>query len=337
MNKKSKKINDSKIDIHIHLAGSGCCGSGCYLSPHLRRRYTIRLLQLVHNISSRQIEHELDLLWKDRIVKLVEQSEVDYGVVLGFDGAATPDGSLDSKNTQMVIPPSWVFALCKENSSLLPGPSINPHLANAMDKLEECIDGKAVLIKWLPSAQLIDPMDKKLSFFYRRLAESEIPLLIHCGGEKTFISLDARLSEVKNLRGPLEHGVKVICAHSATKPHLSKEQDQFPLLLELIDQYPNLWMDNSGLCNPSRFHHLPALANDPVVNARTLYGSDYPVPINSFYYLLQMGFSKMREIESLENDISRDIAIKRFFGYNENTLTRANHVLANLDYWIHAL
>jgi predicted TIM-barrel fold metal-dependent hydrolase len=322
------------IDVHIHLAGTGCNCSGCWISPKFRRRYTIKILQILHKISTRQMNLTIDQDWGEMVSELLRSSAVDYGVVLGFDGTVDPkSGTVNRLTSQMIIPPSWVFSLCRKHKNLLPGPSINPHASNALDILEECIENKAVLIKWLPSAQLINPSDLSLRSFYQRIADAEIPLLIHCGGERTFQSLDPSLNDVERLEMPLSFGVKVICAHSATRVLGSRERDQIPELKALLKKYPNLWVDNSGLCNPSRFAHLPKLAADSELESRTLYGSDWPVPPNSYYYIRELGVKKIFELEAEKNWITRDIAIKRAFGYGDKTLSRANEVLANLNFW----
>src|SRR3982751_419183 len=49
--------------------------------------------------------------------------------------------------------------------------------ASGLERLEECIEGGAVLIKWLPATQRIDPSDPANGPFYARLAETGIPLL----------------------------------------------------------------------------------------------------------------------------------------------------------------
>jgi predicted TIM-barrel fold metal-dependent hydrolase len=140
-------------------------------------------------------------------------------------------------------------------------------------------------------------------------------------------------NDVKHLVTPLKYGVKVICAHSATKVIGSSERDQIPDLIKLLEEYPNLWVDNSGICNPSRFSHLPNLANETRISERTLYGSDWPVPPNAIYYIKKLGLRKVIQLEKIKNWISRDIEIKRLHSFSDATLTRANHVLANLDHW----
>lgn len=324
----------SKIDVHMHLAGTGCCASGCWVSPSFEKRFSFRALKFLQGISEKQLHTSIDGDWAQRIAELIAQSEVDYGVVLGFDGVYHhKDGYHDEAKSQMIIPPEWVFRVCRTHSGLLPGPSINPHRRDSLRQLEFCIEQGAVLIKWLPAAQAINPAETRLHDFYKMLASARIPLLIHMGGEKTFKSVAPEFNDVNLLVPPLQAGVKVICAHSGTRIITSQEPDQLPRLRELLREFPHLWLDNSGLLNPARFLHAPKLANDNDFASRTLYGSDWPVPSNSFYFTAQLGLKKVIGLETMKNPINRDIMTKRLLGYPEDTLTRANLVLANLHRW----
>jgi len=154
------------------------------------------------------------------------------------------------------------------------------------------------------------------------------------GGEKTFKTVTPEFNNVERLIRPLEQGVKVICAHTATRIIGSSEKDQIQALKKLLKTYPHLWVDNSGLCNPSRFSHVPILARDEEITDRTLYGSDFPVPSNAVYYTHQLGIRQTWQLEKIRNPITRDVEIKKTFGYPEETLTNHHKVLANLNSWI---
>lgn len=323
------------IDVHMHLAGTGCCNSGCWISPRFRSRYTFRLLKMLHRISNHQMETTIDQDWATKISNLVAQSSIDYGVVLGFDGVyQRGDGSFSNDLSQMVIPAEWVFSVCRSHKNLLPAPSINPYRKNALELLDYCIKNGAVCIKWLPAAQDIDPNDAQIDEFYRMCATAGLPVLIHMGGEKTFHTVTAEFNNVERLKRPLELGVKIICAHTATRIIGSSEPDQVPQLRELLRAYPHLWVDNSGMCNPSRYAHVPELARDDLITSRTLYGSDFPVPSNAAYFIPQLGLKKVVRYERMTNALDRDVAIKREFGYPDATLTNHHKVLANLERWI---
>lgn len=328
-----------RIDMHVHLAGVGTGNSGCWISPGFQKRHTFRLLRMWHGITREQLRDSVDQDWVDRVAGMIRESELDCAVVLGFDGAYDDRGEFDTGRSQLMIPASWVFEACRRHPGvLLPGPSINPHRADALDRLEECIEGGAVLIKWLPSAQGIDPASPGIAPFYRRLAEVRLPLLVHAGGgEMTFREIAPERKDLALLRAPLEAGVPVICAHSGTRVALSRDPDQSALLRTMLEEFPHLWVDNSGMSNPSRFAYLPRLARDPLIRSRTLYGSDFPVPSHAFYFTRQLGPRRVWELDRVRNPFDRDVGIKRALGYPERTLTRAEKVLPNLDRWRMAL
>jgi len=323
-----------KIDVHVHLAGVGTQGSGCWLSPRFQARYTFRLLRWWSGVTDRQMKESVDQDWAERVARQVRESELDRAVALGFDGVYDARGELDRERSQLVVPPSWVLEACRRHPELLPGPSINPFRRDAMERLEECIEGGAVLLKWLPSAQGIDPSSPRLAPFYRRCAEARLPLLVHSGGsEMTFEEVAPELKDVRLLQVPLEAGVPVICAHMGTRVILSRDEDQTPLLREYLRRYPHLWVDHSGLANPARFAHLPRLARDPLMVERTLYGSDFPVPCNAVYYARRLGARRVWRLERERNPFDRDVRLKRELGYPDATLTRAVEVLPHLERW----
>lgn len=322
------------VDMHLNLAGSGTGLSGCYISDKFLKRYTIRFLRAMYKISDKQLRESIDQDWARLTNKVVSESPVDYGVVLGFDHIYDPrSGQQRLDRTQMVVPMDWVFRVCEEHRQLLPGPGINPYRPDALERLSEANDRGAVLIKWLPPAQGVDPTDRTLIPFYKKLVDYKIPLLVHTAAERTFASIDPNLGDIWRLRLPLDCGVTVIAAHAATSIFLSRDIDQVPTLLRMLSDYPNLWVDNSGLCNPGRFANLQRIALEPLIHERTLYGSDWPIPVNAFYFVHSLGFKKVWDLEKIANPIARDIEIKRAFGFSDSTLSRAATLLSHLDRW----
>jgi predicted TIM-barrel fold metal-dependent hydrolase len=321
-----------KVDVHVHLAGVGTGGSGCWTSPDFLNRPVLRMLRRLYRISESQMRTSADQDWAALIADHVRASELDAAVALGFDGVYDRSGELDRRRSQMIVPPSWVLEACRRHPGvLLPGPSVNPMRRDALERLDESIEGGAVLIKWLPAAQGIDPSDRSHRKFYDRLAASGVALLVHSGGgELTFAEVDPRLKDLALLEAPLRAGVIVVCAHSGVPVHLSRDADQTPLLRSLLERYPNLWLDNSGMANPSRFAHLARFARDHAIRARTLYGSDYPVPCIPIQYLHRLGPARAWRLQRERNPFDRDVRLKRALGYPDDTLTRAAGVLPRL-------
>lgn len=327
-----------RIDIHVHLAGVGTNNSGCWISPSFRRRPTFLALRLLHGIGPRALRESADQDWVDGIASRVRASQLDAAVVLGFDGVYDGSGRLDPQRSQMVIPPSWVFESCRRHAGvLLPGPSINPRRADARERLEECIEGGAALMKWLPSTQVIDPADRGHEWFFMRMAEADLPLLVHAGGrETTFRQLQPELKDLWRLEAALELGVRVIVAHQAAPVLLSRDTDQTGLLRRWLERYPNLWVDNSGMANPTRFTYLARHSREDLISSRTLHGSDFPVLVNAIYYPKALGAREMWRLERIRNTLQRDVDLKRALGYPEATFTRAAGVLASVQRWLPA-
>ncbi len=327
-------LKTSKIDLHMHLAGIGCNSSGVWLSSAFRKSLAFKFLKTILGITKEQMNSSVDIDWALMMSRLVKESGLDYGVALGFDGVYDhASGEIDWNSSQMIIPPMWVFKVCRAHKNLLPAPSINPHRRDSLDVLMAAHEAGAVMIKWLPAAQAIDVGSPKHKRFYEVVSAANIPILIHMGGERTFRAIAPEMNNVDLLRFPLDLGVTVICAHSGTKIFGSREKDRTNTIRELLERYPRLWVDNAGLCNPARFIHVKKLASDPVFSERTLYGSDWPVPTNAFYFTRQLGLGNVLRLESIKNPIARDIAVKGKMGYPDETLTRASAVLANLDRW----
>lgn len=324
-----------RIDMHVHLAGVGTNGSGCWISPSFARRLTFRLLRMRHGMTERQMRESADADWAADVADRVRRSELTHAVALGFDGVYDARGRLDEARSQMIVPAGWVFDRCRAHPELLPGPSVNPHRRDAMERLEECIGQGAVLVKWLPATQDIDPANPAITPFYRRLADAGIPILVHSGGsEQTFAQVRPELKDLRRIELPLSLGVRMIVAHTAAPVTYARDEDQVPLLKEMMRRHAHLWVDNSGISNPSRWPHLPRFAADAELVARTLHGSDFPVPSNSFWYMRRLGARRVAALERIRNRMQRDIELKRALGYPDEVLTRAATVLPNLDRWI---
>ncbi|MDB4951294.1 MAG: metal-dependent hydrolase superfamily protein [Gemmatimonadetes bacterium] len=321
-----------KVDVHAHLAGVGAGGSGCWLSPAFARRWTFRFLRRWLGVTDVQMRATADADWAAALAERVRGSGLDAAVALGFDGVYAADGTLDQARSQMVVPPAWVFEVCRRHPELLPGPAVNPHRRDALEVLDECIARGAVLVKWLPSAMGIDPSDPRIRPFYRRMADAGLPLLVHSGGsERTFAEVDSRLKDLRLLELPLAEGVPVVVAHAGVPVLLSGDEDQRPLLRAMLRRHRHLWVDNSGIANPSRFPHLPTLAEDAEMLERTLYGSDYPVPSNAVWYVHRLGPVRVATLERERNPLRRDVELKRALGFPDATLTRASEVLPTLS------
>lgn len=319
-----------RIDLHAHLAGLGAGGSGCRVSPRFRRSLAFRALSRLHRMNGPD-RPEADAEWAERLAEHVRGSELDHAVALGFDGVYDERGELDEERSAMLVPPGWVLEVCRRHPELLPGPSVNPRRRDALERLEECIERGAVLLKWLPATQGIDPGDARLKAFYQRMADARLPLLVHSGGsENTFPEIAPWLKSVERLRLPLEMGVPVVVAHLGAAVGYRRDLDETPLLRDLLARFPDLWLDHAGMCNPARAGALARGAADRELAERTLHGSDFPVPCNAVWFARRISPRRILSLERIPNPLQRDLSIKRALGWSDEPLTRAARVLPTL-------
>jgi predicted TIM-barrel fold metal-dependent hydrolase len=219
-----------------------------------------------------------------------------------------------------------VLRLAREHREFLPAVSIHPARHDALDELERCLEGGAVILKCLPNCQNIDWNNPRYTRFLERMAESGLILLAHTGSERTLPVIDPKLADPRVLTRALEIGVTCIAAHSGTGMMLL-DPDYFDVFVAMTEKFPRLYGDNSALAC-ANFRARPGairrMTQDPEVAARILHGSDVPVPVTG---VLMWAFGMMRWREwrataRIANPIERDAQIKRALGFREETFTR---------------
>lgn len=312
------------IDIHCHTAGIGAGGSGCFVSERLRRSWKYRIYLKAFGVTGKELEKDGDSLIIRRLSEnLARSRRVAAAVVLAMDGVVSDTGKLDRARTEIYIPNEFVAAETRRYPNLLFGASINPYRLDAIERLEQAAADGAVLVKWLPSIQHIDPADKRLIPFYLRLKELGLPLLTHTGEESSFTWTRDELGDPERLRLPLSLGVTVIAAHAASngKNNGERNHDRF---LRLCREYPNLYADISALTQVNRLGHLPRLLKHQELHGRLLYGTDMPLLntgiVSPYAFLFRVSPVKMLAIVRNDNPWDRDVALKEALGVSKEIL-----------------
>ena len=319
------------IDIHCHTAGIGAGGSGCFVSPALRRNIRYRFFLKAFGVSESELGQYGDSLILERLSHGLEQSQhVSAAVVLAMDGVVDGQGHLDRALTEIYIPNDFLARECRTRPNLLFGASVNPYRRDALDRLDQVAEAGAVLLKWLPSIQNIDPDDAALAPFYRRLQELQLPLLTHTGSEESFTMAHNHLADPQRLRRPLEMGVTVIAAHCASNGR-NEGQPNLERLLPLFDEFPNLYADFSSLTQANRLGHLPRVLRHRSIHDRLLYGSDMPI-INSFitsprWHAYRISLAAIRRLDAIRNPWDRDVELKRALGVTDEIFANSARVL----------
>ncbi len=313
------------IDMHVHVAGIGAGGSGCFVSDKIRKNWRFKIDMKSFGVTENELEQQGDMLIADRLSEKLSQSRyVSKTVVLALDGIVT-DGELDKKRTEIYVPNEFVIAAVAKHSNLLFGASINPYRKDAIERLVWVKAHGAVLVKWIPSVMGIDPSDPSIIPFYKKMVELNLPLLSHAGKERSFPVTDDSLCDPEKLRLPLSLGVKVIAAHIASTGKYHGERSS-TRLARMMPDYPNLYSDISSLTQINKLRYLKEAITKPEFKGRLLYGSDYPlintIMVSSWYYANRLGVKKAHEIMRLKNPWDVDIKIKQEMGTPADIFTR---------------
>jgi predicted TIM-barrel fold metal-dependent hydrolase len=325
------QISPLIIDIHCHTAGIGAGESGCLVSPALRRNIRYRFFLRAFGVNERELEQQGDGLILERLSeRLTHSQQVTAAVVLAMDGPLDSSGELDRSRTEIYIPNDFLARECRRYENLLFGASINPYRRDALERLEQVVAEGAVLLKWLPSIQVINPSDRHLDPFYRCLQELGLPLLTHTGNEESFTFADNSLADPQHLRRPLEMGVTVIAAHCASNGR-NQGQHNLERLLPLFDEFDNLYADISALTQVNRLGHLPKILRHGHLHGRLLYGSDMPIIstglTSPWFHAYRVPLGEVRRISSLANPWDQDVELKRALGMTEGMFGNCARVL----------
>jgi uncharacterized protein len=319
------------IDLHCHAAGIGAGGSGCFVLPGLQRSWKYRIYLRAFGINQAELMREGDdLVLRSLSLLLAGSRRVTAAVVLAMDGVVGDRGELDRYQTEIYIPNDFIAAEVRRYPNLLFGASINPYRADALERLEQVHADGAVLLKWLPSIQHIDPTDRRLIPFYRRLRELGLPLLTHTGEESSFTCSRDELGDPERLRLPLQEGVTVIAAHAASNGRNDGEPNHLRFL-RLCAQFPNLYADISALTQVNRLGHLPRLLLHRELHGRLLYGTDMPLLttglVSPFFFADRLSLHQMVEMHRVSNPWDRDVLLKEALGVPAEVFTATARLL----------
>ena len=185
--------------------------------------------------------------------------------------------------------------------------SIHPGRPGAVRELAYWGEKGVRFVKWLPNAQGIDASDPAHDDFYRTMIKHDMILLTHVGKEKAVHAKeDQVLGNPYCFRRPLDMGLKIIMAHSASLgkdviPETDEEFSSFQLFLKLMAMKKyngrlfgeisaltldnRMWearprVDDENTLEDAPIIQLMGLLNDPAKRfaSRFVNGSDYPLP-----------------------------------------------------------
>jgi hypothetical protein len=321
-------------DMHCHTAGIGAGDSGCFVSDRMRRSFKLRFYLRSFGVTQAEVETQGDALVLERLAQnLARSRHVSRAVILALDGVIDEHGELDRARTEFYVPNEFLAREIPRHPNLLWGASVNPLRPDALARLEWAKAHGAVLIKWLPSIQGIDPADELFIPFYQKLVELRLPLLTHTGNERSFTHAQDALCDPDRLRLPLRCGVTVIAAHAASTGRFRGERS-IDRLARLFAHYPTLYADVSSLTQLNKRRYLAEVLRRPEFEGRLVYGTDYPLIairslVSPWYFATALGLRDSLRVARLENPWDRDAVLKQALGVPTSTWTRFDTLTAN--------
>lgn len=280
------------IDCHVHY-GSPCDPeTGCYWSKTFEKTPAFLLMRAVTKSLFEELTAERA---RQVILDAINQSDhVHQTVLLAMDEVYDLLGAPHKKWTHMYVPNSYIANLSHQYERILFGASVHPYRKDWEAELDFCIENGAVLNKWIPSSQQIDPSHELCIPFYEKLARHNLPLLCHAGPEYAIPTSAAQYNEYNNpkfLTRALDMGVIVILAHCALpywgklekKEYLDDYNDFKEMMKQADDKGWKLYADLSAVATTFRRRKMRYIVKE-IAHERLLFGSDYPIPCSVLSY-----------------------------------------------------
>ncbi len=334
-------------DCHVHLAGLGDGDSGIEVGPQLSSplhplHYAQRLFYMNAGCAH-DAPGAVDAAYTARLLNLCDAMPEGFKVMLfAFARFHDAGGDAHPEDSAFYVPNAWAARLAREFPARFEWvASLHPYHATAVDDLQLAVANGARAVKWLPAAQGMDPGDSKCAAFYRVLAASGTPLIVHCGEEKAVRGSDTQAyGNPLRLRRALDAGVKVVVAHCAT---LGEDVDDdgklrpsFDLFLKLMAEPragDRLYGDLSAITQRNRsVATIRTLLERADLHPRLLHGSDYPLPgilpLTSPAALARAGLLPPAAVGDLDllrqhNPLLFDFVLKRLLSWQGHSFSPA--------------
>ncbi|HEY7221806.1 MAG TPA: amidohydrolase family protein [Candidatus Binatia bacterium] len=324
------------VDFHTHVIAIGTTIPDAFVNPQMRSGVNLERLKFLIYESAAGIKNieDADREYADRLVRLARGVK-RHGKfrILAFDKNYNPDGTVNAAKTTMYIPNHYVVELARRYPDVfLPVISVHPYRRDALAELEKWSKSGVKFVKWLPNAMGMDPSNKTIEPFYRRMKDYRMILLCHAGEEQALATEeDQKLGNPLRLRRPLDMGLRVIIAHAASLGECDdldsrepKKASCFDLFLRMMDEPKYRGLLFGEISAMLQFNRMPVpfatLLKRQDLHPRLVNGSDYPLPaINSLIWtrsMVRRGFITAEERKALNeiydyNPLLFDFVLKR--------------------------
>ena len=303
-------VSSCSVDVHTHIFCWGENPEEGYLSENTRKMWKTRLILRFSGMLKESGETISEKM-RNRLLRHIRTSGLDYAVVLAQDAVYREDGSRNDADTHFYVSNDHVFGLAKECPQVLPGCSINPIRSDALRELERCREAGARLVKLHTAIQGVDPSRAEFDPFYRLASELGMVLMFHTGWEHSCKVVSQQFTDPLKLERPLDHGGPVIAAHCGTCAWYDAEQ-YYSNFVQMMDRYDNLFGDTAIMASMNRWFSLLRMSREEGwLKERILHGSDYPFPPARLPFLFRTGLFPPER----KNPLDLDLLIKNSFRF----------------------
>ena len=285
---------DRLVDFHTHIIALGTSVRDAFVNPQMRSGFSLERLKFLIYASASGVKNidDADEEYAARLIRLARgQKRHGKYRILAFDKHYDLDGSVNLAKTNMYVPNHYVVDLARRHPDIfLPVVSVHPYRTDALEELDKWAKTGVKYIKWLPNAMGMDPANKSVEPFYRKMKEHNMILLSHAGEEQAVeAEEDQQLGNPLRLRKPLDMGVRVIVAHAASLGTCedldnseAKKVNCFDLFLRLMDEAKYAGLVFGEISAMLQFNRMPVpfttLLKRQDLHSRLVNGSDYPLP-----------------------------------------------------------
>jgi predicted TIM-barrel fold metal-dependent hydrolase len=310
-----------RMDVHVHLFGTGDNKSGCRMSKEITDGPTFQLLLKFLRIEKRA--KTLDEGYVLALAEQLDQSRLDKALIYAQDCVYDRAGKPDWKRTPVYVPNDYLFQIvARYPKKMMPCVSINPDRRDAVAELERCVEKGARVLKIHPPIQGVDVADKKHTKFFQRCAALKTVVMVHTGHEHASPIFDSGLANPRKLELALDQGCTVVACHCGTgRP--SDKPDMLPDFLAMVEKYKNLWGDTAVLGGYGRAKDFLRLLEDKVARDRLLHGSDFPFPAVPMGFSEKIGMAEAVRLQAMGNLLKQDYELKEALGIGRVSAERA--------------
>ncbi len=315
------------FDIHVHTIGEH---PGNFLSPQLLQSVAFRLFAFRFGLgfSSQYASANFGRIER-RTKDYLDASTVSGAVVLALDAPYQLDGTKDLHAMRFVVANDYVADLAETSSKIHFGASVHPYRRDAIQELERLIKRGACLIKWLPSAQNIQPQNPRCFEFYEALAHYNLPLLCHTGREHILNLFPDDLNRPLNLIPALKRGVTVIAAHCGARL-FANDISHFAEWCDMARRYESFYGDLSAFITFNRLGPLKTILTEKLLTDKVVFGSDFPALHFPLQYITTIGTAAAFTLQFVKNPFEQAVRTLQLVGVPESVFARGQTLTKRL-------